>query len=110
MSHLTPDQKRQQEQELVTEMIALYCRKRHHDPSGLCPDCRALAAYARDRSLHCPRMEEKSFCSTCPSPCYRPDMRDRIRTVMRFSGPRMLFHHPSVAIRHLFITLQAKCR
>jgi len=28
-------------------------------------------------------------------------MREKIREVMRFSGPRMLFHHPIAAIRHV---------
>jgi hypothetical protein len=33
--------------------------------------------------------------------CYTPDMRERIRAVMRFSGPRMLLHHPWLALMHL---------
>ena len=28
-------------------------------------------------------------------------MRDQIRTVMRYSGPRMMTVHPVMAIRHL---------
>lgn len=28
--------------------------------------------------------------------------REKIREVMRFSGPRMIIHHPIEAIRHLF--------
>ena len=28
-------------------------------------------------------------------------MREKIRTVMRYSGPRMLGKHPIAAIRHL---------
>jgi hypothetical protein len=27
-------------------------------------------------------------------------MREKIRAVMRFSGPRMLLYHPITAIRH----------
>ncbi len=46
-------------------------------------------------------MEEKTFCSNCTVHCYRPEMRERIRTVMRYAGPRMLFHHPVIAIRHM---------
>ena len=33
--------------------------------------------------------------------CYQPQMRGQIRQGMRYSGPRMLFHHPVMAIRHL---------
>ncbi len=28
-------------------------------------------------------------------------MRERVKEVMRFSGPRMIFHHPVVAVKHL---------
>ena len=35
-------------------------------------------------------------------------MRERIRQVMRWSGPRMLFHHPVLAVRHLAETRKQK--
>ena len=108
---MTPEQlerKRQQEKQLVTEMIALYCRKQHHTHGQLCPTCQALADYARERSDHCPRMACKTFCSNCPVHCYRPEMRAQIRAVMRFSGPRMLLCHPIPALRHLALSLREK--
>ena len=37
-----------------------------------------------------PHMETKTFCSPA-RPCYRPEMREQIRAVMRYAGPRMLF-------------------
>jgi len=33
--------------------------------------------------------------------CYKPEMRERIRGVMRFAGPRMALRHPLLAVRHL---------
>ncbi len=103
--------KRDREKRMVSEMIALYCCKQHGSPQGvLCPECEELAAYARQRSDRCPFMETKTFCSNCRVHCYRPDMRDRIRAVMRFSGPRMLFHHPIAAIRHVVSTKAEKRR
>ena len=108
MRYPTTEEKRQQEKELVSEMIALYCRKNHPTTDKLCPDCRELEFYARNRSDHCPRMEQKTFCSNCPVHCYRPDMREKIRTVMRFSGPRMLFYHPVIAVRHAAASLLEK--
>jgi hypothetical protein len=30
-----------------------------------------------------------------------PLMRDDIRAVMRYAGPRMLLHHPILAVQHL---------
>jgi len=96
------DSKREREKIIVGHMIALYCRKNHAAPKGsLCPDCAELLSYAQKRSDCCPYMEKKTFCSSCKTHCYRPDMRERIRTVMRFSGPRMMTVHPVMAIRHL---------
>ena len=83
--------KREREKRMVSEMIALYCRKKHHTKGGLCPECADLEAYARMRSDKCPFMETKTFCSNCKVHCYKPVMREKIREVMRFSGPRMLF-------------------
>jgi hypothetical protein len=45
--------------------------------------------------------ETKTFCSNCNVHCYKPEMREKIREVMRFSDPRMIFYHPIMAIRHL---------
>lgn len=101
--------KREREKETVSLMISLYCRK-HHGGRELCPECAALDAYARLRSEKCPLMETKTFCSNCKVHCYKPDMREKIRAVMRFSGPRMLLHHPVMAIRHLLETKKEKKR
>ncbi len=54
--------KREREKAMVSQMIALYCRKNHRTKE-LCPDCTALADYARQRSHKCPLMESKTFCS-----------------------------------------------
>ena len=103
------EKKRKKEQRVVEEMIRLYCR-RHHGESDrrggeLCPSCRELADYAWSRSEKCPFMENKTFCSNCRVHCYQPEMRERIRQVMRFSGPRMLLYHPVLAVWHLACSL-----
>ncbi len=103
--------RRTRESEMVSEMIGLYCRAHHGSAGGgLCPECAALARYARARSERCPRMAEKTFCSSCPHPCYAPAMRQRIREVMRWAGPRMLLRHPVWALRHIANTLRHKRR
>ena len=99
--------KREREKQLVSQMIALYCRKKHGG-KGLCSDCAALNTYARQRSDRCPFMETKTFCSNCSVHCYRPDMREKIRAVMRWAGPRMLLHHPVAAARHVIETKREK--
>lgn len=99
MTQAKIDKKRQREQAMMGRMIARYCHKKH-GTDGLCAECEALRAYSHQRSEHCPRMAEKSFCLHCPSPCYCEDMRTRVRQVMRYCGPRMLLHEPVTALRH----------
>lgn len=103
-------EKREREKAVVSQMIILYCRKRHHGKDGLCPKCAELADYARHQTDRCPYMESKTFCSNCRTHCYRPEMRERIQTVMRFSGPRMIFYHPVLTVRHVAAALAEKRR
>ena len=102
--------KREKEKKLVSQMISLYCKKKHSGRHGLCRDCAELDDYARARSDRCPFMETKTFCSNCKVHCYQPAMRGKIRDVMRFSGPRMIFHHPVTAICHVIETKKEKKR
>lgn len=106
------EKKRKKEQLVVSEMIALYCLKKHGAASkgDLCPECKKLCEYAQARSEHCPFMEEKTFCANCRVHCYKPDMRERIREVMRFSGPRMIWYHPGMALWHLISSKYEKNR
>ena len=103
--------RREKEKQVVALMIGLYCRKNHGTKRGqLCPECRELADYAASRSDHCPFMETKTFCANCRVHCYKPSMREKIRTVMRFSGPRMIFYHPVMALHHVISTMQERKR
>ena len=81
-------------------MVEMYCRH-HHGSPDLCAECSDLAAYADRRLENCPYGAEKPSCARCPIHCYRPQPREGMRRVMRFAGPRMLWKHPYLAIRHL---------
>lgn len=91
----------EKEKRTVELMIGLYCRA-HHGGSELCQECAALRDYAHERLSHCQFGENKKKCKACTVHCYRPDMREAIRKVMRYSGPRMLFHHPIITLQHMF--------
>lgn len=104
------ERKREREKQTVALMIRLYCRKKHAGKKQLCPECRELLDYAMARSDKCPFMETKTFCSNCRVHCYRPEMREKIRMVMRFSGPRMVAYHPVLAIRHVLESKREKKR
>ena len=110
MSKNKIESKREREKRTVSLMIRIYCKKKHGTRKGLCPECEALDAYARMRSDKCPFMETKTFCSNCKVHCYKADMREKIRAVMRFSGPRMIFSHPIMAIRHVIESKKEKRR
>lgn len=94
----------EQEKRTVGRMIGIYCRH-HHSGSrgdGLCPDCGRLLSYAHARLDRCPAGgNAKRTCRQCTVHCYSLSMREAIRRVMRYSGPRMILHHPVDAIRHL---------
>ena len=105
------DKKREKEQIVVEQMIKLYCKKNHNDrlkENGLCKECMELAEYAKQRSAKCPFMENKTFCNNCKVHCYKPQMREKIKKVMRFSGPRMLFYHPFMAVWHVVCSIKEK--
>ena len=89
------------EKKTVEQMIRLYCRLKEGNRT-LCPDCQTLLVYAHKRLDHCKFGEGKSTCRKCPIHCYKPDMRERMRQVMRFAGPRVMLFHPIMAIRHLW--------
>lgn len=88
------------EKEVIGKMINIYC-KWNNEGDGLCSACGELLEYAHERLDRCPFGPNKPSCKNCQIHCYKPDMRKRIREVMRFAGPRMLFYHPVTAIRHL---------
>ena len=89
------------EKKTVEAMVYIACSGRHATENGLCEGCQALLAYALDRLNKCPFQESKPTCADCPIHCYRPDMQEEIRSVMRYAGPRMLFRHPLLALHHL---------
>ena len=81
-------------------MIELYCSE-NHPSNGLCPQCSTLQEYTQQRLEKCPFQEGKTTCAQCPVHCYAPDMREKIRTIMRYSGPRMIYKHPVAAVWHM---------
>ncbi len=84
----------------IRVMIEIYCRDNHGAADGLCSECQELHAYAMQRIDKCPFQSEKPTCAKCPIHCYKPEMRARVREVMRYAGPRMMLQHPVLAVLH----------
>ena len=110
MSERRPPRRLEREERTIAAMIAMYCRDHHGatppagaapGEEGLCPECVELLAYARRRLEKCRYGADKPTCAKCPTHCYRPAMRERVREVMRYSGPRMIKEHPVLAAAHL---------
>jgi len=76
------------EKKTIDVMIRMYCRT-HHGAPILCDECSGLLSYA-------PRKI-----------CYSRTMREDVRRVMRFSGPRMPAAHPLLSILHMLDPFRA---
>ncbi|MGN1385003.1 MAG: nitrous oxide-stimulated promoter family protein [Bacillus sp. (in: firmicutes)] len=88
------------ERQTISLMISLYC-KSEHKQNELCEECQKLKDYAFFRLEKCPFQEKKPACQNCKIHCYKPDMRQQVKEVMRKSGPKVLVHNPYYAIMHL---------
>ena len=99
----------EKENKLITVMIKKYCRGKHKTKGKeICAECNELAEYALFRLSKCPFKVNKKFCSFCKIHCYKPEMRERIKAVMKYSGPRMLFTHPIFAVSHVLQMIKYK--
>ncbi|WP_297444855.1 nitrous oxide-stimulated promoter family protein [Desulfurobacterium sp.] len=90
----------EKEKRTIKKMILVFCHGKHGTREGLCPECQSLKDYAFSRLDLCPFGDKKPSCRKCPVHCYTPEMRERIREVMRYSGPRMVFHAPFEWFKH----------
>lgn len=80
--------------------------KQHKTKNSLCKECFALKQYAYNKINKCLFLQTKSFCSCCTLHCYNKEMLDKIRNVMRFSGPELIFSHPITVINHLIKSIK----
>jgi hypothetical protein len=84
----------------MSAMVRIYCRDQHHTSAGLCAECRQFLDYAQIRLERCRCGQEKPTCANCPVHCYQRERREQARVIMRYSGPRMLWEHPILSLRH----------
>ncbi|HPB82112.1 MAG TPA: nitrous oxide-stimulated promoter family protein [Spirochaetota bacterium] len=90
--------------EVLAEFVSLYCDGHHAarprapftaggavgeycgtSAGELCDECSSLLKYAVSMRIRCPH-DPKPSCKKCPSHCYRPEYREKIRKVMKYSG------------------------
>jgi hypothetical protein len=96
-----PEHKRmKRERRTIAVMTEVYCKGHHGTDGTLCKECQEFQDYAFLRLSKCPFQDKKSTCGKCKIHCYRPDMKERVRQVMRYSGPRLLVRHPVLSLHH----------
>jgi hypothetical protein len=98
------------ERKTIEAMIKIYCKIKHNTKLKLCLDCQAIQNYAINQLRKCPFQEKKPTCVQCTIHCYKEPERMKIKKLMRFSGPRMLFRHPILAIYHLIDKSRAQLK
>ena len=90
----------------VYYMVRCYCSNHHQQApklsTSVCAECNDLLEYAALRLDRCPYGQNKPICNRWPIDCYKPEQKEQMRLVMRYSGPRMLLSHPMLALRHLY--------
>lgn len=93
--------RRARELKTIAAMVRMYCRGHGHaHDAQLCAECGALFDYATRRLERCVFGDAKPTCANCAVHCYNAEMRERVRVVMRWAGPRMLLRHPVLGILH----------
>ena len=88
------------EWETMEAMVRIHCRDRHAPMNGICVECQQFLDYANVRLERCRFGAEKPTCANCPVHCYQPARREQVKVMMRYSGPRMMWEHPIMSLRH----------
>lgn len=88
------------EKRIVEKMIRIYCKNKHTEKS-ICSECLNLLNYAHLKLDKCKYQKNKPSCKKCITHCYKVEERNKIKNVMRFAGPRILWQHPIATIKHL---------
>ncbi len=105
---------------VLAKFVALYCKHKHKGvtvgPSGLkafdvediagrpvqlCSECSKLLAHAFVKRSVCP-FDPKPACKHCTQHCYHPKYREQMRTVMKYSGRRLVLSGRLDYLFHLF--------
>lgn len=115
--HLT--RKEIKDLKVLLQFTAVFCRVKHTGDTSIiatdeaefqqlplhkypvCKECRKFLLYALERRLRCP-LEEKPLCKHCPVHCYKPEYREKVREIMRFSGRHLIMRGRLDLLWHYF--------
>ncbi|MBF0363395.1 MAG: nitrous oxide-stimulated promoter family protein [Oligoflexia bacterium] len=89
---------------LIAVMIHIFCKNKHSLDFCKCKECNDLLMYAIEQSNKCKwnkNYKIQPTCSQCSIHCYKPEYKEQIKKVMRYSGPRVFFYHPVLTLWYL---------
>ena len=102
--------KREREKRTVALMIRLYCRKKHGTKKIFVPNAKHFRSMRCSAVINAPLWKPRPFALTAVCIVTSRKCVKKIREVMRFSGPRMILHHPVMAVRHVIESKKEKKR
>ena len=75
------------DEKVLRDFIKVFCHNHHNklNDNDLCDECEVLLEYALKRNEKCP-LDPKPKCKNCEIHCYKPECRQRIKEIMKFSG------------------------
>lgn len=88
---MTKEKRIKKDAKVLRRFISIYCEENHlkkGEPiyaDEICKQCFELLQYALKRDEKCP-LDPKPKCKDCKIHCYKPEMRLKIKEVMKFSG------------------------
>lgn len=112
---------------LVADFAAIYCGAKHKDRARspitsdasalgvygnrvprMCEECAAHIRYAEKRRAFCSK-DPKPFCAHCDTHCYKREESEWQRQMMRYAGPRSVFHGYAIpGIKHALEAMKWK--
>ena len=116
------DKKKEKDVKVLANFISIFCRENHRADAKdillikdtrlrqclgnkdlvLCQACSKLFSHGTAKLLLCP-YDPKPMCKKCQTHCYAPGYREKIRDVMKFSGPYLIKHgRLDLMIHYLF--------
>ena len=96
------------EKRTINAMIIIYCHSQHENKTGLCDECNKTLEYAFLKIEHCRHHSKKPVCNKCTIHCFSKEMREKIKIIMRFAGPKMIFKHPYLGLMRFVESMRSK--
>lgn len=94
----------EKEKVIFEKMILIYC-KNNHKENHPCSQCIDIINYGKNKINNCPFDNSKPFCSKCSIHCYEKNVQKKVKEIMRYSGPRIIFYHPITSLKHLISSI-----